>query len=120
LSSTAPTAGRSYGADRASVTLDDSTTFLRRDGSSWHVMGAVRDPLTVFYDDYANGRPTTIRIRTSGRGGTAADLTLRLSQVEVNTALDPKAFQASPPERASPLTLEELRRAGPLGEKGGE
>jgi outer membrane lipoprotein-sorting protein len=120
LSSNAPTAGRTYGSDRAAVTLDTSTMFLRRGRSSWQVMGAERPPLTVFYDDYVNGRPTTIRIRTSGHDAASADLTLRLSQVEVNTQLDPRAFEASPPERAAPLTLEELRRAGPLGERGGE
>jgi outer membrane lipoprotein-sorting protein len=116
LSSGTPADGRSYGGDRAAVTLDGGTAYLRRAGSSWRLAGGARDSLTVFYDDVVNGRPTTIRLRT----GASTDLTLRLSQVEVNAALDPKVFQATLPEHAVPLTLEELRKVGPLGEgKGG-
>ena len=77
--------------------------------------GAMRGPLTVAYADYATGRPSTIRLRAQAGGRVSADLTLRLSQVEINTPLDAKVFEAEIPPRAIPLTLEELRRAGPLG-----
>jgi hypothetical protein len=40
---------------------------------------------------------------------------LRSSQVEINTPLDNAVFYADVPANAVPLTLEELRRAGPLG-----
>jgi outer membrane lipoprotein-sorting protein len=114
LSQGAPTGGQAYSGDRAAITLGRGTAYLRRAGSSWQLIGAAADPLTVFYDDFSGGRPTTIRLRTAS-SGSASDLTLRLSQVDVNSPLEAKAFQADPPERATPLTLEELRRAGPLG-----
>ena len=40
-----------------------------------------------------------------------ADITLRLSDVDINTTLDPRTFAADLPERPVPLTLDELRRA---------
>lgn len=112
VSTDPPSAGQLYGGGQAAVTLGAGTAYLRRAGSSWHVAGGTRGPLTVFYGDFRDGRPTTVRLRT----GAAADLTLRLSQVEINAPLDSKAFEPTPPDRAVPLTLDELRRAGPLGE----
>ncbi len=52
------------------------------------------------------------------RGGEPAantDLTIRLSQVEVNEPIDPAAFSVDVPSTATPITLEDLRKAGPLG-----
>jgi len=116
FSTEAPTAGRLYNGGWAAVTVGNGTAYLRRTGSGWQLMGAVREPLTVHYSDFANGRPTTVQLRAAPRQGAPADLTLRLSQVDINTSLDPRTFQAEVPEHAVPLTLEELRRAGPLGE----
>ena len=59
--------------------------------------------------------PSTIRLRAETQGRVSADLTLRLSDVEINIPLDPRTFNAELPEHPVPLTLEELRRAGPLG-----
>jgi outer membrane lipoprotein-sorting protein len=84
--------------------------FLRKNATAWEVAAAVNGPVTVIYSDYANGRPATIRLRAP-----SADITLRLSDVEINTTLDSRTFEVELPARAVPLTLEELRRAGPLG-----
>ena len=43
------------------------------------------------------------------------DLTIRLSQVDINEPLDDAAFQVDVPPDATPMTLEQLRQAGPLG-----
>jgi hypothetical protein len=48
-----------------------------------------------------------------------ADITLRVSQLEINAAIDDGAFEVDVPPDAMPLTLEELRRSGPLGEREG-
>jgi hypothetical protein len=40
---------------------------------------------------------------------------IRLSQVDVNQPLGDDAFRVEIPADAKPLTLEELRRSGPLG-----
>jgi hypothetical protein len=105
-----------YGRERAAVSAGSATTYLRRTGTTWRLEGAVGDHLTVFYSDFTNGRPSTIRLRAGSGDATATDLTLRLSQVEINVPLGPRTFQPEIPEHAVPLTLEELKRAGPLGE----
>ncbi len=115
LSSGEPGSGMLHGNDLASIALGDGTAFLRRAGDVWQMAGATHGPVTVAYSDYANGRPSTIRLRAESGGRETADLTLRLSQVEINTPLEAKVFQADIPARATPLTLEELRSAGPLG-----
>jgi hypothetical protein len=110
-----PTDGRAYEKGWAAVIAPDSTAYLNRIGDRWRLAAVVRGPLNVFYDDYTGARPATVRIRTAAPGGVAADLTLRLSQVEVNVPLAPNVFQVEVPPAAVPLTLDELRRAGPLG-----
>ena len=42
------------------------------------------------------------------------NLRLELRDIELNPALGPEAFEVSVPASAQPITLEELRRAGPL------
>ena len=115
LSPGEPASGQQFVSDLVSIAIADGTAFLRRGDGAWQMAGAMRGPLTVAYADYATGRPSTIRLRAQAGGRVSADLTLRLSQVEINTPLDAKVFEAEIPPRAIPLTLEELRRAGPLG-----
>jgi outer membrane lipoprotein-sorting protein len=111
----APTDGRAFAGGQASVSLPDGTTYLRRAGDGWQVAAATHAGVTIMYADYVNGRPSTIRLRAEAQGRVAADLTLRLSDVEVNAMLDPKVFVAELPEHPVPMTLEEVRKAGPLG-----
>lgn len=107
--------GRVYNDGTVAGSVQQETVYLQQRGSAWQVAGAARGGVSVFYSDYANGRPATIRLRATPSSGPAADLTLRLSQVETNTTIDPRAFTPAVPDGAVPLTLEELRRAGPLG-----
>jgi hypothetical protein len=114
LSITEPTGGRAFANGWTAVSLAEGTVYLRRNADKWEVAAASSGPLTVSYADYAAGHPSTIRLRAESRGANA-DLMLRLSDVELNATLHPKAFEADLPEHAVPLTLDELRRAGPLG-----
>lgn len=107
--------GRVYHDGTVAGSVEQETVYLLQRGSTWEVAGAARAGVSVFYSDYANGRPATIRLRATPSSGPPADLTLRLSQVEINATIDPRAFTPAVPDRAVPLTLEELRRAGPLG-----
>jgi hypothetical protein len=52
-------------------------------------------------------------------GGAAPgfDLTLVLSQVDVNVALGDDVFRVEVPKGAVPITLDELRRTGPLADR---
>ena len=116
LSDAAPTAGRSYANDWAAVDMPGRTAYLHRVANRWRLAAATRGTLTISYEDFAE-RPAAIRLRVEDAGRVTADITLRVSQADVNTALDAAAFAADVPADAEPLTLEELRRAGPLGEK---
>lgn len=107
------TGGRMFSNDWAAVDAGGTTTYLRRIDGRWQVAGAVRGPLTLLYADFTSGLASTIHVRT----GPAADITLRVSQLEINAPIDDKAFELNIPNDALPLTLEELRRAGPLGER---
>ena len=109
---TAATGGRTFNDDWTAVDTTAGTVYLRRIDGRWRVAAAVRNALTIQYGDFFDGRATTVYVRTP-----VADLTLRLSQVETNAPIDPRAFDLQIPPNAQPLSLEELRRAGPLGEK---
>jgi hypothetical protein len=110
-----PSDGRTFPNGWTSIALGAETAYLRQSAGMWEVAAAASGPLTVTYADYAAGRPSTIRLRAQSQGRTDADITLRLSEVDINTTLNPKAFEVDLPEHPVPLTLDELRRAGPLG-----
>jgi outer membrane lipoprotein-sorting protein len=110
-----PSEGRAFPNGWVSVSHGDATTFLRRAGGAWQIAAATRGLLTVTYADPVSGRPSTIRLRAASGDRTTADLTLRLSDVETNATLDPKTFEVDLPAHPIPMTLDELRRAGPLG-----
>jgi outer membrane lipoprotein-sorting protein len=110
-----PSGGRTFGTGWTAVTVADGILYLRPNAGGWEVAASTSGPVTVTYADYASGRPSTIRLRAESQGRSSADLTLRLSDVEINTQLDRRAFEVELPARPVPLTLEELRRTGPLG-----
>ena len=112
LGVTVPVSGRTFNEDSAAVEAPTGPVYLRRIEGRWRVVAGVRDTLTIQYADFVAGRATTVYVRTA-----VADLTMRLSQVDINTPIDPRAFDVEIPASAQPLSLEELRRAGPLGEK---
>lgn len=114
-----PSSGRMFSDEWAAVEVGSELTYLRRVDGRWRVGGATRGPVRIVYADFSGGMPGTIHVRSeSPAGGNAkpvADITLRVSQLEINTAIDPKAFEVTVPPSALPLSVEELRRAGPLG-----
>jgi hypothetical protein len=110
-----PDDGRAFANGWVSVSAADDVTYLRRRADTWEVAAATRGSLTVTYGDDPAGRPTTVRLRAQSPGGVSADLTLQLSDVDRNTPLDSRVFIPELPEHPVPMTLEELRRAGPLG-----
>ncbi len=112
LGTGAPTAGRTFNEQWAAVDAPAGAVYLRRIDGRWRVAAAVRGDLTVQYADFSNGRAATVYVRTP-----VSDIVLRLSQVEINVPIDARAFDVQVPSGALPLTLEELRRAGPLGER---
>jgi hypothetical protein len=113
-----PTTGRLYSNGWAELLFADpaDSALLRRVGPTWRLVES-SDGLRVTYDDFtADGRPRQITVRPEKPVTT--ELRLAVSQVEMNTPLEPAAFDVKIPPDAVPLTLDELRRAGPLGEQG--
>ena len=111
----APGEGRAFSNGWVAAPTAGGTLYLRQETGRWEVAAATRGPVTIAYGGYAAGRPSTIRIRAESGGRITTDLTLELSDVDVNTPLDARTFQIELPDRPVPLTLDELRRAGPLG-----
>lgn len=117
LSAGEPTDGRRYEHEWAAVTSGATTTYLRQAQGRWRIAAATRGPMTIDYADIGSGGAATVHIQmTPGPGTAPANLTLRISQLEINTPLAPAVFAYDVPRYWAPLTLEELRRAGPLGE----
>jgi hypothetical protein len=108
-----PSAGRSYSGGWVAVDSGGATTYLRQIEGTWRVAAATRPPITVFYSTFVQGRPGTVRLQATG--ATAADVTVRLSDLSVNGPLEAAVFDIKIPPGSEPLTLDELRRAGPLG-----
>jgi hypothetical protein len=127
--SPAPTAtgGQRYPGDLTAITLkDDAVAFVRSVNGAPRIVSARRPGLIVEYDEYANGLPRKISLRSdassssAGAGAAAsgparADLVLTLSQIELNPSLGPQAFTIDVPADTHPITLDELRKNGPLG-----
>jgi hypothetical protein len=102
---------------------DRSMLYLRREGMQpWQLMAAVRATergrqWRADYADRSGAVPRSIRVTSvdeTGGAGAAFDLRLGLSQVEINTPLDPAAFAVRIPPAALPITIEELRESGPM------
>jgi outer membrane biogenesis lipoprotein LolB len=111
-----PRAGRLHANGWASIDLDGGATiFLQRMGA-WQVRAARRDGWEVDYPHWQGQFPQVIRLRSATEPA-SVDLTATLTQIEVNRDVDPAAFTVDVPASASPLTIEELRDAGPLGER---
>jgi hypothetical protein len=106
-------AGRAYPPGWLALARGDSTTWRRLVDRRWRVVAATRAPLAVHYAAFAQGRAATLRLQSSGPP--PSDVTVRLSDVNINVPLEPAVFQVDVPPGADPLTLEELRQAGPLG-----
>lgn len=116
LAMTSPGAGRTYEGGWIAVDAGETTGYLRQVEGRWRVAGATRGAITVSYADFVGGRAQTVRVQTApAAGGAVADLTLRISQLEINVPLEGAVFEYDVPKGWAPLTLDELRRAGPLG-----
>lgn len=113
LGAATPANGRTFGEEWAAVDANGGVTYLRRVEGRWRVGAAVRGDLQVLYAELAGGRASTVHLKA----GSVADITLGVSQLELDTPIDPKAFEVNVPPDAMPLSIEELRRAGPLGDR---
>ncbi|MGE5244764.1 MAG: hypothetical protein ACM3SQ_11110 [Betaproteobacteria bacterium] len=116
---------RQYGSDWRRVTVPPhETLYFHRDEGAWHLVADMhQEPETarqVEYLQYDGALPVRIHLSAGGANRAAAyEIALDLSQLEPNAALDPAVFTLEVSAGAQPMTLDELRRSGPLAVPGG-
>lgn len=113
-----PTGATEHG-DVARFAFDDGgVVFARRAAAGWRIVAGVAHPFVVEYPGRERGGmwPARVRISRDLPGGDRVELTIGLSQIETNMSLPAEAFTVDVPPTAVPMTLEELRQAGPLGD----
>lgn len=119
LSSRAPADGQQFGDDWRMLRDGSRSIYLNRNPPSapWRLVAVVHQDGTApewrtEYRDFVDGLPRTIRFVSSSQD--RFNLRLELRDIELNPALGPEAFEVRVPTSAQPITLDELRRAGPL------
>ena len=107
-----PSLGRRWRGGWQAVTLEsDRVAYLRTHAGHAVVAAADYGPWRVDYADHLNGWPRTVRVRRAD--GTATDVTARVTQLEINVPIDPKAFAIDVPPGTTPMTIDELRPVTP-------
>jgi hypothetical protein len=111
----AVTDGRRHGDTwRVLALADGAEAYLRSDGARWQLAALGLRRMVIEYGEIAAGRPGLVRLVSRAEGAAAFDVRVRLSQVEWNTEVPAAAFEVLVPSEAHPLSLEELREAGPM------
>jgi hypothetical protein len=106
--------GRLHQRGWASIDLPgDATLYLERVGTGWRPRAARRPGWQIEYPAWQGAFPRDVRLR-SVDPVLDVDLIAVVSQLEANITIDPAAFSVIVPADALPLTLAELRDAGPL------
>lgn len=85
--------------------------FLRRSGSQWQLRSAQRDRWQIDYEPWTGSFPQTVSLIAREP---SVNIRAALSQIETNREIDPAAFTVDAKNDLTPITLEELREAGPL------
>jgi hypothetical protein len=120
-----PTAGRIHQGERASIEIESgdqgqprgtATLFLRRAGAAWQLYAARRDRWQIEYSFGTGMFPQSVRL-VSLTPDVPVNIAAALAEIETNVDIDPAAFAVQEQKNLEPLTLEELRRAGPLREQ---
>ena len=98
------------------IVTADATVYLTSASMGWQVRAGKFADVSVDYFAFEGGLPRDFRLSSSGAGRTAVALDLRVQAVQTNVRLDPALFRVTIPEGATPISLDELRQVGPLGE----
>jgi hypothetical protein len=109
----APTGGRVYVGGWASIDLQGGARLYLRRTTQWEVRAARRDGWQIEYTVGQSRYPQSVRL-VADSPRVQVDLAAGISQLEANVDLRAAAFRVDVPPSAEPLTLDELREAGPL------
>jgi hypothetical protein len=112
-----PSAGRMHQNGWVSIDLTGgATVYLARVALGWQPRAARRPGWQIEYPLWQTGFPATVRLRSLD-AAVNVDMTAVVAQLEANVPIDPAAFTVTVPAETLPITLEELRDAGPLREQ---
>jgi hypothetical protein len=111
--------GRQAGDDWRIVPDGQRLLYLRRepDSGRWRIVASLyrtadRPEWRAEYREFVGGLPRAIRLASRDRE--RFNLSLDVSELDTSTMLGPEAFEVVLPAAAAPMTLDELREAGPL------
>ncbi len=111
--------GQSFGAQWAQIGGAARTAWFRKT-DRWRLVQTEHEGLAVEFADHVGVQPGRIRIRRAAAADRAAlDVGVSISQVETNVTLGEQAFTVDVSPGATPITLDELRRTGPLRDTSG-
>jgi hypothetical protein len=110
-------AGAARYGDVLMVRTGTSRAYLRQTAAAWRVVALDVEGLRVEYGAGADAWPTEVRVSSTEGRTPVVDVAMSASQIDVDGAIPATAFRVTPPAHPLPLTLEELRAAGPLGVK---
>jgi hypothetical protein len=112
-----PSAGRMHQNGWVSIDLSGGAiVYLARVALGWQPRAARRPGWQIEYPLWQTGFPATVRLQSLD-GAVNVDLTAVVSQLEANIPIDPAAFTVTVSADLLPMTLDELRDAGPLREE---
>ncbi|MFB3854984.1 MAG: hypothetical protein ACE148_14325 [Vicinamibacterales bacterium] len=113
-----PASGRLYENGWARVDLGrDSAAYLRRETSGWRIAAGTVGRFSVEYRLVSNRLPGEVLVWEQEPGEAATELRVRLNEPEINGHLGQQAFTVKVPPEAEPMSLDDLRRGGPLGSR---
>jgi hypothetical protein len=103
--------------DLLAVTTPTGRAFLRQTAGGWRVVAASTGSLLVDFRQQSGPWPSQLRMTSAPGAAPSLDVSFGLGQIDVNGQIDPSIFSPNVPADATPLTLQQLKDAGPLGEK---
>jgi hypothetical protein len=117
-----PIEGRQWPGGWQAVTIGpERVAYLRNVQGRPILVAADYGPWHVDYSQHAGGFPRVVRVRSAAARASAdpeaVDITARVEQLEVNTQINPRAWDVEIPSDADPMTLDELRSIAPLAER---
>jgi len=91
--------------------------FLRQTNARWRVIAADVQDLMVAYERRDDEWPRQLRISSAPSRTPSMDLSVSQGQIEPNANIAASAFTLAAPAGATEITIQDLRAAGPLGER---